>query len=178
MSVLAHREAWTFDELADLPDTGERYEVVDGNLIVTPPPSHDHQLVISGLFHCLHAGCRPPWRVVTDFGLRLGTDGRVPDLALIRTDAPRASGTRYPFGPDAFGLVVEVVSPRSRKTDRFLKPAEYGEAAIQIYWRVELEPELEIHGYALRDGVYVPVQGALPVPWGSIEIDLAALLSP
>ena len=175
MSVL-HRDAWTFEELYGLPDTGQRYEVVDGNLIVTPPPSHHHQLVVSGLFHQLYAVCPAPWRVVFDFGLRLGTDGRVPDLAVIRMDAPRATGTRYPFGADAFGLTVEVVSPRSRKADRFLKPAEYAEAGIPIYWRVELEPELEIHAFVLEGDAYQRSHGPLPVPWGTIELDLAALL--
>ena len=43
-----------------------------------------------------------------------------------------------------YALVVEVVSPSSRKTDRFFKPIEYAAAGVPAYWRVETEPELVI----------------------------------
>lgn len=48
---------WTFDQLAELPDDGRRYEVVDGNLVVTPPPSHFHQLVSSVVADVLRSQC-------------------------------------------------------------------------------------------------------------------------
>lgn len=174
MSVLAHREPWTFEELVDLPDTGERCEVVDGNLVVTPAPSQQHQRVCGEIVAELSRACPPEWRAYSPFPLPLGTDGRIPDVAVVRTDAPRGGGSPYPAGPEFFGLVVEVVSPRSRKTDRFLKPGEYAEAGIPLYWRVELEPEITIHGFELRDGTYVPVDW-LPVPWGRIDLDPALL---
>ncbi|MCU1588572.1 MAG: hypothetical protein JWN31_2065 [Frankiales bacterium] len=177
MSVLAHQGAWTFEELVDLPDTGERYEVVDGNLIVTPPPSHLHQAVSYALAKLIELTCPADWQVQLAFAIKLGTDGRIPDVVVIRADAPLTGQSPYPVGPESFGMVVEVVSPRTRKTDRFLKPAEYAEAGIPLYWRVELEPELEIHAYELRDGAYQPVQGSVPVPWGSISLDLATLLA-
>ena len=39
----AFRRQWTVDDLQDLPDDGQRYEVIDGELFVTPSPSYDHQ---------------------------------------------------------------------------------------------------------------------------------------
>jgi hypothetical protein len=57
-----------------------------------------------------------------------------------------------------------------------LKPGEYAEAGIPLYWRVELEPEVTINGFTLRDGAYVAVDGLLPVPWGQIDLDRATLL--
>lgn len=174
MSVLEHPEPWHFDELADLPETGERYEVVDGNLVVTPPPSQAHQLAGAVLLEALVAACPPDWRVCYEFPLPLGTDGRVPDLAVVRRDAPTRGSSPYPVGPEHFGLVVEVVSPRSRKTDRFTKPAEYAEAGIPLMWRVELTPALEVLSFALKEGSYQPTEGLL-TPWGPIEIDLGVL---
>src|SRR4051812_22762087 len=40
---------WTYDDYARLPDDGNRYEVIRGNLYVTPAPNFDHQYVISQL---------------------------------------------------------------------------------------------------------------------------------
>jgi Uma2 family endonuclease len=41
--------SWRFDQLDGLPDDGRRYEVVDGLLVVSPPPSPWHQVVATGL---------------------------------------------------------------------------------------------------------------------------------
>lgn len=175
MSVLEHRQPWTFEELAGLPATGERYEVVDGNLVVTPPPSHRHQDVTNAIAFELHRLCPPEWRVRTEYALVLGTDGRVPDVSVVRVDAPRTGSERYPVGPEAFGLVVEVVSPRSRKTDRFLKPGEYAEAGIPLYWRVELEPEVQVLSFELVEGEYAPTSEPR-APWGPVSLDFSELL--
>lgn len=178
MQLLPSREApWVFEELGDLlPEDGQRYEVVDGNLVVTPPPAQLHQVVSLRLTQLLSVTCPPEWFAVMEFALPLGTDGRVPDVAVLRAGAPYRDLTRrYPVGPEWFGLVVEVVSPRTAKTDRFLKPAEYAAAGIRCFWRVELDPELAISGFRLVDGAYLAVP-ELPTPWGSLEVDLETLL--
>ena len=43
-------ERWTAAQVRELPDDGKRYEVVDGELLVTPAPSYDHQHVVGELF--------------------------------------------------------------------------------------------------------------------------------
>lgn len=137
-----HRGPWRFEELATLPDDGRRYEVVDGVLVVTPPPTQRHQFVGSVLLHQLVRACPPQWRVVDEWPLPLGTDGRVPDLAVVAADAPvTRAGSAYPAGPEHVGLLVEVVSPSSRKTDRVMKPAEHAEAGVPLFWRVETDPD-------------------------------------
>lgn len=166
---------WRFEDLADLPDDGRRYEVVDGNLVVTPPPSQYHQFVSNVLARQLMAASPGGWQAFVEFALPLGTDGRVPDLALVRADVPITRQRPYPVGPEHFGLVVEVVSPRTRKTDRFAKPGEYAEAGIPYFWRVELEPAVRVHGFCLVEGSYVEVDGAPPVPWGRLDLDLSSL---
>ena len=181
MSTLSeHRGPWRFDELADLPDDDRRYEVVDGRLVVTPPPGQRHQAIGAELLFALRSQCPAAWRVCYEFPLPMGTDGRVPDLAVVRSGADLRGASPYPIGPEAVGLVVEVVSASSRKTDRFAKPGEYAEAGIALFWRVETDPDVVVHGFELRDGAYVEVarvdgEGDLPVPWGSLRLTVLQL---
>lgn len=172
---------WSFEELADRDDLpeGYRYEVVDGHLVVTPPPAQRHQLAGTVLFRQLMQACPAEWLVVWEFGLRLGTDGRVPDLAVVRAAAPTGTGP-YPRGPEAFCLVVEIMSPSSRKTDLFAKPGEYAEVGIPLFWRLDLDPAPRLHAFELRGSSYVEVatvevEGAVRVPWGELAVDLRAI---
>jgi len=172
---------WSFEELADRDDLpeGYRYEVVDGHLVVTPPPAQRHQLAGAVLFQQLMCACPAEWLVVWEFGLRLGTDGRVPDLAVVRAAPPTGTGP-YPRGPEAFGLVVEIMSPGSRKTDLFAKPGEYAEVGIPLFWRLDLDPAPRLHAFGLQGGVYVELAavddvGTVPVPWGELSVDLRAI---
>lgn len=147
---------WHFDELAELPADDRRYEVVDGLLVVSPPPSQVHQLLSNRLQDQLRRQAPETWEVVVEFALPLGTDGRVPDLSVIRRrPLPRTAAHPYPYGPEQFGLVVEVVSPTSRKTDRFAKPGEYAEAGIPLLWRVETDPGIVVLAFRLQGEAYV-----------------------
>jgi Uma2 family endonuclease len=175
--VPEHRGPWQFAELAGLPEDDRRYEVVDGALVVTPPPGQLHQGVGAELFRQLDRNITPGWRVAYEWPLPLGTDGRVPDLAVVRDDAPLRGSGPYPAGPEHVGLVVEIVSASSRKTDRFAKPGEYADAGIPLFWRVETDPSVIVHAFTLKDGAYVATAptaaGELPVPWGSAAVDLS-----
>ena len=176
-SELEHAGAWRFDQLDGLPNDGRRYEVVDGLLVVSPAPTGWHQRVAGELLMQLARQCPPEWRVLHELGLQLGTDGRVPDVAVLT--AATSLHTSF-FTPDLFGLVVEVVSRSSRKTDRFAKPGEYAEAGIPLFWRVETDPQVVLVAYALQAGTYAEVAmltdaGEVPTPWGRAHIDLGAL---
>jgi Uma2 family endonuclease len=98
-STLDPAGPWSFDQLQDLPDDGRRYEVVDGHLVVTPPPSQAHQLVANRLLRELLVACPPDWEVLSEFALPLGSDGRVPDLAVVRRHALVQDRPPYPIGP-------------------------------------------------------------------------------
>jgi len=165
---------WTVADLRELPHDGRRYELVDGNLAVTPPSSQVHQDIASDLRDALRDEAPAGWRTRVEYLLPLAHDHvRVPDVVVFRwpLEHPR-DDPRNPLGPADVGLVVEVVSPRSRRTDRFAKPAEYAAAGIALYWRVETEPELVLHAFELRGGGYQPVPHRLvvPVPWGSLRL--------
>lgn len=181
MSVLSADRIWTFADLDELPDDGRRYELVDGNLVVTPPPTQQHQQRAGRLQEQLAAAAPDGWRVCKEFPLPLGDDLRQPDVAVYRWPPrhPR-DDPRNPVGAPDVGLVVEVASPRTRKTDRFAKPGDYAEAGIALSWRLETEPDLVLHAFALRQDAYVPVAqvrtaGLVPVPWGELSVDLDAV---
>ena len=182
MSVpVALARSWRAQDLidADLP-VGFRYEVVDGHLVVTPAPGISHGLAVAELTRQLLNACPEPWDVVTPVNLLLGTDLRIPDLAVIRAEAS-PDRRRLGAGPDSFGLVVEVTSPSTRKTDLFAKPGEYAEAGIPLFWRLDLEPSLRLHAFVLEGTSYGEVAviervGAAPAPWGDVAIDLSRLV--
>ena len=169
---------WTFDRLAELPDDGRRYEVVDGHLVVTPGPSQDHQTACIRLYEELGAVMPDGWEILIECPLPLGTDGRIPDLAVIRGRRVLTfRGAPYPIPPRDFGLVVEVSSPSTRKTDLFAKPGEYAEAGIPLFWRLDTEPDLALHAFTLDGTSYVEAtvvreRGDVPTPWGLVTIDL------
>ena len=179
-TIELHRPGdWRFDQLDGLPDDGRRYEVVDGLLVVSPAPTFWHQEVSAALLRQLAAQAPSDWRVLLELGLPLGSDGRVPDLTVVSSRARRGPGAPLP-GPEHVGLVVEVVSPSSRKTDRFAKPGEYAEAGIPLFWRVETEPGLLLHAYRLGDEAYEQVAsvdgvGSAPAPWGPVQVDLVGI---
>lgn len=55
--LLTKLGAWTLDDLAQLPDDGRRYEIIDGRLLVSPPPSNYHQgLAFELAAHVVMAG--------------------------------------------------------------------------------------------------------------------------
>ena len=180
MSVPDVARTWTLAELEDLPDDGLRYELVDGNLVVTPPTQR-HQWLGDALAAQLRAAAPAGWRVVTELRLPLDDDLRIPDVVVHRwplrapTDDPA-----NPLGPADIGLLIEVVSPRTRKTDRFTKPGEYAAAGVPLFWRLETEPQRVLHAFVLSAGAYaaaptVTARGSAPAPWGDVLVDLAAL---
>ena len=145
---------WTFDDLVLLPDDGRRWEVVDGVLVQMTPPTRLHDQVVTRLLLQLHRQLPPGWSAESQFGVRMGTDGRVPDVGVTRTGAPFHRGD-VGVGAEHVLLLVEVVSPSSRKNDRFFKPIDYALAGVPHFWRVEVEPELFVVTHDLVAGAYV-----------------------
>ena len=176
------RRTWTVEELDDLPDDACKYELVDGRLDVTPPPTQFHQLAGQQLMEVLLTAAPRGWRALPEFPLRLSEDTqRQPDIAVFRWPPQQPTGhPDNPVGPADVGLLLEIVSPSSKRRDRFAKPGEYADVGIAIYWRLETEPELSLHTFVLEGSVYVPdvtisARGSAPVPWGRVDVDLATI---
>jgi Uma2 family endonuclease len=149
----------TIEEYRALPDDGNRYELIDGVLYVTAAPVPDHQDVVSAVFQLLL-----PLTEAKRFGkiylapieVRLPTGDIVqPDVVYIRREHRQIRRSDAIVGvPD---LVVEILSPSTRRTDLAAKLRAYEAAGVPEYWVAEASrPGLRI--FVLRDGKYVEVE--------------------
>jgi len=136
---------WTVDEvwaLADVP--GERYECVDGELLVSPAPSWSHQLGLGWLYVMLHGyvGAQPRVGEV----MLAPTDVRLDDFTVVQPDlfvAPLINGRRpgSPTECPRFMLVIEILSPSSHRADRVVKRRKYQRSADE-YWIIDPTAQL------------------------------------
>ena len=127
-------EGFTVDDLVGLPEGKVRYELVDGVLLVSPLGRQRHQFAISDLGDILKAAC-PPDLAVNPIGqdVRLGQHTNLePDLLVVRV-ADVDLDSHVAAAPL---LVVEVISPSSRRIDLGLKREAYAEMTIPSYWVV------------------------------------------
>lgn len=134
---------WTYEDYLRLPEDGNRYEVIRGHLFVTPPPIYDHQFVLWSLGqtlgrfvheHRLGIVLTAPFAV--RLPARIGNPVE-PDLVFLRTEQRPRSGDRFFQGtPD---LVLEVLSPSTRRRDRTIKLEAYRDAGVPEYWLVDPE---------------------------------------
>ena len=134
---------WTRADLARLPDDGNRYEVLDGQLLVTPQASHDHQgiaakFVILLELYAVHHGIA---HVVGPGAVQFGPDELQPDVQVI--PGPRRPGSWQDFPAPI--LVVEVLSKSSRRYDLGGKLDAYlGRARVSTVWIVD-HKRREVH---------------------------------
>ena len=149
MTVAARRE-WTRDDLASLPDDGRRYEIIDGDLIVSASPNLRHQRIVRELAFLLASACPPHLEVLfAPFDVLL--DDRsvvVPDVLVARRDRLEERALR-----GAPELAVEVLSPGTARVDRTVKLRRYEREGMPSYWLVDPDgdegPELTV--FELRD---------------------------
>src|SRR5439155_8895178 len=122
-------------DLDDLPHgDGNRYEIVDGALVVTGLPVLRHQRALGRLAMVLDLGCPPGYEVfVGPFAVVLADDTVMqPDILVARVED--LTETELPAPPV---LAVEVLSTGSRNMDLDLKPRRYARAGTPAYWVVE-----------------------------------------
>lgn len=149
---LAHDPAtpWTFADLEALPESPWRYEIIDGALLVTPGPGRRHEVVSAGLLRTLQRALGDDWFVLGPQNLDLRPSYLIPDLIVIRAELAKHDAVLT--SPEDAPLVIEIVSPGSRTTDRVTKPAKYAQAGVSAYWRVEVDPAVSLTAYVLRPG--------------------------
>lgn len=138
MSGATSPTSWTYAEYARLPSDGKRYEVLDGSVLVTPSPGTSHQRIAFRVARILDNYVREHsiGEVLWDLDL-LFVDGQFlrPDIQFVSTaERTRLTDPGMEGAPD---LVVEVVSPSSRRIDSVLKPARYAEFGVREYWAVD-----------------------------------------
>ncbi len=178
MAALLESE-WTAERWRALPDDGKRYEVLDGELYVSPAPTPPHNAVLEEL-HLLMS----PWAKSTRTArVRLSpadiefSSKRVlqPDLFAIpwRSRPPRI----WSESRDLI-LAVEVLSPGSARADRHKKRLIYQSQAVAEYWIVDPDARL-VERWRPSDERAELISGSLawtPVFGGpALSIDLPAI---
>jgi len=129
---------YTIDDLDRMPDDGNRYELLDGMLLVTPPASFGHQLVATSLAARLIAATGPSIaKVVGPGAVRRGNNTHLePDVLVLPA---RFSGEEKWDEIDEHWLAVEVLSQSSRIYDREFKRDAYLALGVREVWLVDTE---------------------------------------
>jgi Uma2 family endonuclease len=141
--ALPHDKVWTYDDYAALPDDGNRYEVIEGELVMAPAPRVSHQrcsfnlgLIIGphvkghGLGEVLTAPCD----VVLDERNVLQ-----PDLIFIsRARSKVVTEKNLQGAPD---LAVEILSPSSLRRDRIQKMRIYARHDVLHLWLFDAQAQ-------------------------------------
>jgi Uma2 family endonuclease len=161
----------TYEDYAAIPNDGNRYEVLDGELYVTPAPVPRHQRVLANLFRIVDAHVRrhrlgelfiAPIDLILAPGSALRSQGRrtrtaeratiaQPDLLFIRAGRESIVTERaIEASPD---LVVEILSPYSARQDRRVKAALYARFGVPCYWILG-PAQRQFEGYVLAGKAY------------------------
>ena len=140
MAMPAIQIEWTVEMLDALEDDGQRYELIDGALHVTPAPADTHQLVVGELYALLREYLKPLGggrAMISPADVRRGdrTRNRVqPDVFVVRvTDGKRPA---YPYDLHDLLLIIEVVSPGNPRLDYHIKRELYLRDGVGEYWVV------------------------------------------
>ncbi len=134
---------YTADDVRALPDDGNRYETVHGELLVTPSPGPKHQYFLERLADFINAylvanGQERAFRVPADISFAADTLVQ-PDIFVADLSVLKQTWSWADIGP--LQLAVEVVSPSSVKTDRTTKRRLYQEQLIPEYWVVDVDQQ-------------------------------------
>ena len=130
----------TVADLYAIPESvrGERFELIDGDLLVNPAPIPMHQIVSGNLMlHLeLHVRANKLGRVIAAPGLHVDEHTYVvPDIVLIAKEHIEIIGpVNVVAAPD---LVCEILSPGTRRYDQMVKRALYAQIGVREYWLVE-----------------------------------------
>ena len=172
-----------YDDYAAAPDDGQRYEIIRGELYVTPAPGPVHQRVLLRLAQQLaafyHSGNSGEVFVAPIDLVLTRHDILQPDILVVTNPSSiTARGIeRAPF------LVVEILSPSSHRQDRGIKFERYAQLGVQHYWILDAEARRLhcFHRVGDRFELLLEAQGdeTLCHPaWGGLVVDLAPLWAP
>ncbi len=150
----------TAEEYFQLGESQERYELIDGVVCMSPSPTRMHQAILMEVAHQIATYLKShPVGVVypeIDVFLGKGLNDRDlvfrPDVTFITNEHAERSGHQI-SGPPA--MIVEIVSPSSRRFDKETKKSDYERFQVAEYWIIDPQAN-ELIFYRLEDGRYVP----------------------
>ncbi len=137
---------YTVEDYKSLTESSDqRYELIDGNLYMTPSPSIRHQAVLTNIFLLLasHVRASGSGRVLVaplDVVLGRGEQRSVvqPDLLYISKDRASLLADDIVGAPD---LVIEILSPSTARRDAVLKKSLYARSGVREFWIVDVDVE-------------------------------------
>lgn len=145
---------WSEEDYFALPDTNRYVELSEGRLIMPPHPTRSHQIALLSLYKRMDAFVAEHDLgevLIAPLPVRLWPGKiREPDILFMSKGHADRIGEKVYGVPD---IVVEVISPTTRKTDRVDKFVEYAEAGVREYWMVDPD-EKAIEVYVLRENAY------------------------
>jgi Uma2 family endonuclease len=177
MPTVDTTKVWTYEDYLALPDDGIRYEIVHGELWMTPAPSSYHQTLSKRLQYLLYRLELEGQGAVYDAPIDLFLPGATPvepDLLFLGPDQLHLCVKRGIEGVPL--LVVEILSPSTAGRDRGPKRALYAAAGVPHYWLGDLYARV-VELFEFRDGSYrlaatVAAGDIHPVPWlPDLELD-------
>ena len=130
---------WTAELVRALPDDGKRYELVSGELVVTPAPAPLHQRLVTAMIHQMDAYLRRTGvgRLLTSpADMAFGEDEILqPDLFVL----PASLRPQFSTWSEVTSLLlaVEILSPSTARYDRIVKRRRYQRAGTPEYWIVD-----------------------------------------
>jgi Uma2 family endonuclease len=169
-------------------DDRNRWELQEGNLVMSPSPTPRHMVAAAELYFQLRSQLPANLRAVPDVDLDVqlapadqpGT-ARRPDLVVVeQAEFDRVAQDGGLLRASYTALVVEIVSPGSRRTDNLVKRGEYADAGIPAYWIIDVEAPISLvachlagaFGYQDRGAVTGVFETAHPF---GVRVDLDAL---
>jgi len=145
----------TYKDYEVLPADGRRYELHDGELIVTPAAAPRHQRVSGRLYRLLqtHVETQRLGEVLYSPIDCILSDTTIlqPDLVYLDAQRQPAISGRGIEGPPT--LVVEILSPSTAQTDRGAKRQLYARYGVPYYWIADPDART-IEAYRLTGGAY------------------------
>jgi len=129
----------SFEEFRQLPIDGKRYELVRGEVHVTPAPPTRHQFTVQNLAgslwpHVVKNNLGEVWTAPLDVRLS-GETALQPDLIFVSN--ARAGIIQENWIAGAPDLVVEVLSPSTAAYDRVTKLPAYAESGVPEFWLID-----------------------------------------
>ena len=139
--------SYTVAEVLEFPSDGNRYELVHGELLVTPSPRFRHQSVVGELHVLLHQYLKENAGIgrvlLSPADITWGSDENLvqPDVFVVAADEVTDPDTRWDTVRTLL-LAVEVISPSSSRHDRVTKRRLYQERSVATYWVVDPDARL------------------------------------
>ena len=174
----------TYQDYLELPDDGNRYHIIEGDLVVTPAPGRNHQGTSGNLNDILRHHILgndlgeiyyAPFDVILD-------DSTIVQPDLLYVDKGRARMLTERGMQGAPTLAVEILSPSSNRIDRVRKLHVYARFGVPFYWIVDPETRyieayrLAGESYELTGYLQGTQSGMLP-PFPELEIRLVDVWS-